>query len=184
MSVQALYVDPRGPYPELLGAANCWDESRDAKLYAGPWPVVAHPPCGPWGRLSHFSKQDASCGPSAVRSVRTFGGVLEHPANSRLWDYCLLPRPGELPDEFGGASIAVDQCAYGHVARKPTWVYVVGAAPPVVRQGGNPTHSVCNGRGQRLADGTQRKRCTSFQARATPVEFAMFLIGLAERCVK
>ena len=75
--VSALYIDPRGPYPALV--ADCWDEARDAKHYDGPNPVVAHPPCGPWGRLRFLCKyQDASCGPRAVEQVRAFGGVLEH----------------------------------------------------------------------------------------------------------
>jgi hypothetical protein len=39
--VAALYIDERGPYPKLLGADRCWGESRDARLYGGPWPVVA-----------------------------------------------------------------------------------------------------------------------------------------------
>jgi hypothetical protein len=75
--VVALYVDKRGPYPELLGAEQCWDQQRDARLYAGPWPVVAHPPCGPWGKLARWSKfQPADCGLIAFDQVRRFGGVL------------------------------------------------------------------------------------------------------------
>lgn len=175
--VAALYVDPKGPYPTMPNV-ECWDEQRDARTYPGPHPVVAHPPCGPWGKLSHFSKQDASGGPAAVRR---WGGVLEHPEYSKLWRACGLPRPGEPPDAFGGYTIAVDQCAYGHVSRKGTWVYVVGAPPPTVRTGGVPTHAICNGRGQRLKDGTLRKRCTAEQARLTPREFARFLIDIARR---
>ena len=56
MPVAALYVDRLGPYPKLLGAENCWDESRDATTYPGPGPVILHPPCGPWGRLRHLCK--------------------------------------------------------------------------------------------------------------------------------
>src|ERR1700730_1052110 len=94
-SCAALYIDPRGPYPALLGPDRCWDETRDARTYAGPWPVVAHPPCGPWGRLKFLcTKQDASCGPAAVEAVRRFGGVLEHPHGSQLWPFANLPEPG------------------------------------------------------------------------------------------
>ena len=32
MSVAALFVDPNGPYPELLGEELCWDEARDARV--------------------------------------------------------------------------------------------------------------------------------------------------------
>lgn len=124
--VVALYIDPRGPYPALLGDAYCWDEARDARRYDGTAPVVAHPPCGPWGRLRHLNRnQIAELAVLAVARVRANGGVLEHPANSRLWDACLLPRPGELPDQFGGYSVAVNQSDWGHCARKPTWLYLV-----------------------------------------------------------
>ena len=40
VDVAALYVDPRGPYPELLGPELCWDAERDARLYDGPHPVA------------------------------------------------------------------------------------------------------------------------------------------------
>ena len=43
-TVAALYVEPDGPYSNLDGV-EVWDEARDARTYAGPHPVVAHPPC-------------------------------------------------------------------------------------------------------------------------------------------
>lgn len=177
-TVAALYVDPRGPYPSMPGV-ECWDEQRDARNYAGPHPVVAHPPCGPWGKLSHFSRQDPSGGPAAVAAVRRWGGVLEHPVGSKLWRHCELPYPGELPDPWRGYTVLVEQVAWGHCTRKPTLLYIVGAPVPEIRTGGVPTHSVCNGRGQRLVDGTRRRRATAAQARRTPPAFAEFLVALA-----
>src|SRR5262252_4046294 len=124
--IAALYIDPRGPYPRMPDV-DCWDERRDARKYEGPYPVVAHPPCGPWGKLRHLcTKQDSSCGPVAVDQVREFGGVLEHPAHSRLFVECGMPRPGELPDPWGGVTIEVEQVRWGHVARKRSWIYLVG----------------------------------------------------------
>lgn len=176
--VAALYVCPRGPYFSMPGV-ECWDESRDAKLYDGPHPVVAHPPCGPWGRLRFLcTKQDASCGPRAVYQVRAFGGVLEHPVDSTLWRVCQLPYPGELPDGFGGRTYFVRQVAWGHCCEKPTWLYVVGVRPALVnagiRTGGIATHRVTSGpRGPQLPPATKAKRIHS------PVSFAEWLVDLA-----
>lgn len=179
--VAALYIDPRGPYPSLV--ADCWDESRDAKLYAGPLPVVAHPPCGPWGRLKHLCwKQDPTCGPAGVASVRAWGGVLEHPSDSGLFRACSMPRPGELPDSWGGRTYAVRQVAWGHGCIKPTWLYVVGvAARDVVagiRFGGEPTHRLTNGpRGPSAR--TDLLRASAEVRRRTPPAFAAWLVDLA-----
>jgi len=127
--IAALYVDLAGPYPSL--GVDCWDAARDARRYSGPHRVIAHPPCGPWGRLRSFCKGDGKdCGPIAVQQVRQFGGVLEHPAYAKLWDACALPRPGELwPDEFGGWTVQLYQSAHGHGAPKLTWLYCVGVKP-------------------------------------------------------
>jgi len=185
-TVAALYIDPRGPYPRMDGV-ECWDEQRDARAYDGPHPVVAHPPCGPWGNLRHLSfGAGRECGPLAVRQVRDFGGVLEHPAGSTLWTECGLPLPGELPDEYGGVTIEVEQVRWGHPARKRTWLYLVGisdAEPnPPARA---PTHWVSGGRTRKDKGGgtipAGIKACSAQQRRRTPPAFAEWLVSLARR---
>lgn len=49
MTVAVLYAYADGPYAGLDGV-DVWDVTRDARTYAGPHPVVAHPPCERWGR--------------------------------------------------------------------------------------------------------------------------------------
>jgi hypothetical protein len=89
--IAALYVQTDGVYAGLPGV-DLWDEARDARTYAGPHPVVAHPPCQRWGRFWHGSPRkphqhtlgdDDGCFAAALASVRRWGGVLEHPADSR-----------------------------------------------------------------------------------------------------
>lgn len=177
--VDVLYTDPLGVYPSLVGRARCWDEARDAKLYRGPGPVVAHPPCGPWGRLNFLCKyQDPGCGPAAVTAVRTVGGVLEHPANSKLWPACGMPKPGEPCDAWGGFTLAVSQVSWGHRAVKPTWIYCVGVSPELaamsIRTGGVATARTTNG-----PRGAQLPRFSNKTARSTPPAFARWLIFLA-----
>ena len=183
--VAALYVDPRGPYPKLLGHEMCWDEVRDARTYAGPWPVVCHPPCGPWSSLRHLWKggqQDA--GIQAAAQVRRWGGALEQPAYSRLFEACRIPKPGEGGDEQG-ASFEVQQCDWGHPARKLTWLYVVGLhwSLPTMPPRRKPTHW-CSGThtpGQRGTVPPGMKICSAQQRRRTPIAFAEWLIALASQ---
>jgi hypothetical protein len=181
--VAALYVDPLGHYPRIP-AVDAWDQARDAKLYEGPHPVVAHPPCGPWGVFAwRCKKDDPSCGPRAVAQVRAYGGVLEHPRASRLFSHCALPRPGAPPDAWGGYTIEVNQVDWGHVARKPTWLYMVGVPPAllVYPEPRAPTHW-CAGThrpGQRGTTPPGIKVCSAEQRRRTPQAFAAWLIALA-----
>jgi len=137
-TVAALYVDVElGPYPKMQNV-DCWGVGRNAALYDGPHPVVAHPPCGPWGQMRQFcTKQDPALAVQAVKQVRAFGGVLEHPAGSRLWERCRLPMPFNHPRDvypwlFGDIpewSLVVDQCCWGHPARKRTWLFFCGVQP-------------------------------------------------------
>lgn len=169
MTVAALYVDESGPYSRMRGV-DAWGEGRDARRYLGPHPVVAHPACGPWGRFWWAYKGGeggAECGLFAIQQVRRFGGVLEHPAYSRLWGGWgprpaptekrirpwtgdRLPRPGERPDRFGGYTLAVNQVDWGHLALKPTWLYIVGcpiAQLPPLPSPRIPTHQMTAYRG-------------------------------------
>lgn len=180
--VAVLYVAPNGPYPSLC--REVYDEGRDAKTYAGPWPVVAHPPCGPWGRLRFWcTKQDASCGPHAVAMVRRFGGVLEHPQGSRLFRVCGLPWPREGGDYHGGRTYFVKQVSWGHPCPKPTWLYVVGVPDAVVRAGirtgGEPTHRVTSGPRNMTRPSASRKMRT-----ITPIAFARWLVELASQATR
>lgn len=144
--IAALFVETDGCYFGLPDV-DPWDESRDARLYPGPYPVVAHPPCQRWGRFWHGSTRkphqykfgdDQGCFAAALGAVRRYGGVVEHPADSGAWNRSDHPtRPGfglpiprrnegwTLPDEHGGRSCCVDQGHYGHAARKRTWLYAV-----------------------------------------------------------
>lgn len=147
MTVSALYVETDGCY---FGQADVdpWDITRDARLYTGPHPVVAHPPCQRWGRFATGSTrkpgqyrvgEDAGCFASALTAVRNYGGVLEHPKDSLAWDYFGIMPPGGVgwsrADSFGGWTCEVEQGHYGHFSRKPTWLYAVGIEPPSLRWG-------------------------------------------------
>lgn len=140
--IAALYVERGGCYFGLDGV-DPWDEARDARLYAGPWPVVAHPPCQRWGKFwagqplsikrtgqRKVKGDDGGCFASALESVRRFGGVLEHPWGSHAWPHFGLnvpPRNGgwTKADEYGWTCV-VEQGRYGHYARKPTLLYTAG----------------------------------------------------------
>ena len=188
--VAALYVDvERGPYARMPGV-EAWGVERDATAYDGPWPVVSHPPCGPWSRLHHMCGPgllaQKGLGPIAIEQVRRWGGVLEHPRDSKLWAACGMPKPGEDADRWGGRTILVEQWWWGHRAVKPTWLYVVGGSIPSFPEpsGDRP---VSGGKRARKEDPSQRpmlERLSKHERHLTPLRFAEWLVGLAESCAR
>lgn len=185
--VAALYVDPLGNYSKMEGV-QLWTQSEDARKYAGPHPVVAHPPCQLWVNFAALNYKryggehnrpgnDGGCFASAITSVRTYGGVLEHPAFSNAWATYGLIRP----DHIGWCRRApmewvceVWQSAYGHPARKRTWLLYCGInhPPPAKWERVVGTHQI---------GWFDRKKPTlsKRQASLTPEPFAEFLVGLA-----
>lgn len=135
--VAALYVESGGSYYGLPDV-DPWDEARDARLYAGPHAIVAHPPCQRWGKLwagqplwikrtgeRKVKGDDGGCFKAALEAIRTFGGIIEHPWGSHAWAHFglnLPPREGGwiAADMLGGWTCCVEQGRYGHYARKPT----------------------------------------------------------------
>lgn len=139
MTIAALYVATGGVYCDL-DDVEYWDERIDARNYRGPYRVIAHPPCKRWGRFAHGSPRkphqflpgdDAGCFFHALWAVRTFGGILEHPKDSKAWKFFGLPKPTygaagwTEHDEYSGRSCYIEQGFYGHSSRKPTWLYAV-----------------------------------------------------------
>lgn len=172
--VAALYVDPMGPYSRM--ATEVFDAERDATTYQGPLPVVAHPPCGPWGKLAWRCKhQDPYLGLLAVEQVRTFGGVLEHPVGSRLFKEAGIPLgdlndPWRPVDEFGGYTWRVRQVDWGHRAEKDTLLYIVGTEtlPPMPQQLDPSLFPV--------------ERMGKLERRLTPPPLAWWLCAIAAEC--
>lgn len=199
--IAALFVETNGVYSSVANV-DPWDVERDARLYDGPFPVVAHPPCERWGRFWHGSTRkphqfklgdDGGCFLSALNSVRSFGGVLEHPADSHAWHTFGLNRPkrGEgwiKADAHGGWTCYVEQGHYGHISRKPTWLYAIGTRLPELNWSRLPQrlHPVAlekhgYAKARRIGvvamiGGKDKKRIRN----ATPVEFRNVLLAMAE----
>lgn len=193
MKVAALFVESGGVYFGLPGV-DPWDERRDARKYAGPWPVVAHPPCSRWCRLAglvearwgHKRGEDDGCFESALRSVRAWGGVLEHPAYSDAWAAFLLPEPPRVGwgrGLCGGWSCHVEQSQYGHPAKKATWLYAVSSRPlPSLRWGRSPdaaSRALVSWCGNRVKSGEKRARVGRRVASRSPEAFRDLLIDIA-----
>lgn len=188
--VAALFVQADGCYLGL-DHVDPWSVSRDARNYSGPLPVVAHPPCQLWVNMAgvNFKRyggphnrpgNDGGCFATALAAVLKFGGVLEHPAGSFAWSTFGLARPsGNWWTKHAGAwreywVCEVWQAAYGHKARKRTWLLYAGAVKP---------HELrwTKAAGTHQVGWFDRNKPTlgKREANATPIEFRDELIRLA-----
>jgi hypothetical protein len=182
--VAILYARADSVYKTLPGC-DVWDEERDARRWPGGAPVVAHPPCRAWGKLRKFANpmpHEKDLARLSVAHVRRYGGVLEHPEWSTLWDDMGLPRPANgLRDEFGGWTLAVSQKWWGHRAEKKTWLYIVGCEPrnlpPIPYTIAEATHVIKGVKGGKPA-------VSKAEREHTPPDFAVWLVEVARMCDK
>jgi hypothetical protein len=194
--IAALFVRRDSIYKTMPGV-DAWDEDRDARLWPGGCPVVAHPPCRTWGKLKAFAKAppgERELAILAVDLIRRWGGVLEHPAASDLWREITLPAPSADPDDHGGWTLECDQFHWGHLARKRTRLYIVGvprsSMPDVPFREGEPTHCVSSLGGRRMSRDERRARASwkpelgPNRRDVTPPAFAEWLVEVARRTWK
>lgn len=189
--ISALFVWEGGPYFNDH-RIDPWSESRDARLYDGDNPVIAHPPCQLWGKMARVNYarwggehnrpgNDGGCFEFALNSVNRCGGVLEHPAGTYAWaNYGLVkPTAGMWVKSGEGWVCEVWQSAYGHKANKATWLYYVGDKPPFDLEWSRPrgTHQIgfYDKRGKDKNKPTLGKKEANF----TPCAFKEELIKLA-----
>lgn len=198
--VAALFIATGGVYCNLQGV-DAWDIERDARRYAGPYPVVAHPPCERWGRYwgggpsARVKRQlgdDRGCFASALANVRAYGGVLEHPEASHAWTFFGMNKPPKsggwiVADTFGGWTCCVEQGHYGHPARKATWLYAIDVDLPQLIWGpcldrqrlDEGFHSKAERDAARAAGQRPRKRLSTRENLNTPIAFRDVLLSIA-----
>jgi hypothetical protein len=189
--IAALYVEPGGTYANLEGV-DPWHENRDARLYDGPFPVVAHPPCQLWGAMANVNYarwggehnrpgNDGGTFASALASVRKWGGVLEHPKATRAWAAHGLPKPPRRGWQrtLDGWVCEVWQSAYEHRANKATWLFYSGRKPPFPLNWDRPkgTHQV--GFQDQRGKEANKPTLSRAEANATPIAFRDELLRLA-----
>ena len=185
VNVSVLFARSDSIYREL----NCdvWDAARDARLFCGLNPVIAHPPCRAWGQLAHLARPrrgERALALIALDWVRRNGGILEHPLRSKLFSQVIgYPLPSE-PDAFGGWTLPYDQFWAGHLAQKATRFYLVGIQPkqlPALPFAlGQAPCTVSGGQRAQLERGIPvRKTITKAQREQTPPEMAHWLVKVA-----
>lgn len=189
--VSALFVETGGCYFGVKGV-DPWDKVRNAMQYKGSNPVVAHPPCQLWTRFAHvnFARwggehnrpgNDGGSFAFALAAVRRCSGVLEHPAFSDAWKCYELPRPtNEGWSRHGDMWVCeVWQSAYGHLARKRTWLLYVGKRSPHELDWSKPeaTHQI--GFHDQRGKARNKPTISGKKASATPASFRDELIKLA-----
>ena len=188
--ISVLFVCENSNYNDIRGL-DLWSEARDARNYRALNPVVCHPPCVRWCKLTfmlyakhqsslYLPGNDQGCFQCALINVNRCGGVLEHPACSFAWKVFNLTKPvkGRWIACGKGFVCEVWQSTYGHKAKKPTWLYYRGSQPPFDLRWTYElgTHQVA---GKNMKAKNYKPKLSKHECIATPEEFRDELIRLA-----
>lgn len=192
--ITALFVDAKGPYMND-SRIDAWDSERDATLYQGPNPVIAHPPCQRWCQLAAVNQAryglpigaDGGLFEFALAAVRKYGGLVEHPAYSIAYKHFGILRPskqGWARSPCGGWVCQVAQRNYGHRARKLTWLYLYGyqGVPPDLIWGNGPKPEAWISADRPLSEMDTPMMMNKRERLLTPAAFKELLISLVGNC--
>jgi hypothetical protein len=190
--IAALFVETNGIYFNH-SEIEPWDINQDARNYNGNFPVIAHPPCQLWGNMAFVNYKrwggehnkpfnDGGCFKFALDTVNRCGGVLEHPAKTRAFEYYGIQKPNKIGwSNFENYWVCeVWQSAYGHRANKATWLYYVGKNAPFELNWERPkgTHQI--GYQDQRGKMANKPTVTKKEANATPLAFQEVLIKLSK----
>jgi hypothetical protein len=171
-----LFTRENSIYEEL--GCECYDKKRNAYTAPRGVPVIAHPPCRAWGTMAHWAKPEPGEKDYATWSlsmVNKYGGIVEHPQKSKLWQEKELLNNGFL---FG-----IKQRDFGHVCEKPTYLYIVGISkselPPVPISLSYPTHKIQSDK----RPGAPKHWANKIQREGTPPLLAKWLLEIMEKII-
>jgi len=191
MSITVLFAETNGVYFNIPNIEP-WDIKRDARLYTGNNPVIAHPPCQLWGKMAVINYKryggehnrpgnDHGCFESALDNVNRCGGVLEHPQSSYAWERYGLTKPIKnqwTKSDFGWTCV-IWQSAYGHLANKATWLYYKGNKKPFDLNWDRPKGDYQIGFQDQRGKSKNKPTLSKKLSNATPILFRDELISLA-----
>ena len=196
MLITVLFAETNGVYFNIPDI-DPWDIERDARLYTGNNPVIAHPPCQLWGNMAKINYlrwggehnrpgNDNNCFASALANVNRCGGVLEHPQSTKAWREFGLAKPVKYQwiESGEGWVCCVWQSAYGHPANKATWLYYKGNSKPFDLNWARPKGKFQIGYQDQRGKTKNKPTLSKKLANATPILFRDELIKLALLSVK
>jgi hypothetical protein len=179
--IAVLCVSRNSVYKQIKGV-DSYDEDRDARTFPGGIPAVAHPPCRCYSAFCrHQAKpkdreSEMALGVWCVDQVRKWGGVIEQPAHSKLWETCGLPQPKDRNAAECAWSMELPQFWFGDVREKNTWLFFsripradVPKLPFRLKPEGGDRRAW-----QLMSSKNQREK--------TPMQFAQWLVECARRC--
>jgi hypothetical protein len=159
-----------------LPSLEVYDVVRDCRTFDGSTPIVAHPPCRAWSAFcaqqSKAPPEEKELAPWCVSKLKEVGGVLEHPAHSRLWNVLNLPPPGIRNRDIW--TLEVWQQWWGYPMKKATWLLICGIAP---REIPDIPYRIQNSGGDRR----RQQLMSRNQRAATNQAFAQWLVDTARR---
>jgi hypothetical protein len=175
MKIAVLCVQANSVYKGIPDA-DCYDMARDARTFPGGMAVIAHPPCRSWSAFcSHQAKPlpgEKDLGPWCAEQVKQWGGILEHPAHSRLFAAAGLPMPAEV--NAHGWTIEVWQSCWGYPMHKKTWLFFSKIKPQDV-------HFPLQLRSEKSGDKRTWQLMGKAERSRTTVAFAQWLIHTAQK---
>lgn len=119
-----LYTKSKSEYLHL--GVECYGKEKNALTYQGNDVVICHPPCAHWGSMSHFASIEPAEKYLALHAlwlVESLGGILEHPAQSKLWKLVKSNR-----ENYKGSILSVNMSWFGFPTQKRTYLYIKGAS--------------------------------------------------------